>query len=98
MATFAVTDRFWMDYGELDDSEKARVRTAIEKFVSDLNEREGQFRAGLRVKGIRGAAKVFEMTWAPDGRATFQYGASVREGEPHIIWRRIGKHSILLDP
>lgn len=33
------------------------------------------------------------MTWAADGRATFEYGQEIRPGEPHIIWRRIGTHA-----
>ena len=41
---------------------------------------------------------MFEMTWAPDGRATFSYGASLHEGEPHVIWRRIGTHSLFSRP
>ena len=66
-------------------------------FVDDL--RAGsEFRKGLRVKGIRGAAGVFEMTWAADGRATLQSGDPVREGEPHIIWRRIGTHDVFRRP
>lgn len=59
---------------------------------------EGQFRAGLRVKGVRGAEGVFEMTWADDGRATFQYGPEQIEGEPHVIWRRVGGHGIFGSP
>ncbi|MFD6425369.1 hypothetical protein [Streptomyces sp. NPDC060198] len=38
-----------------------------------------------------------EMRWAPDGRATWQYGDEVRAGEPHVIWRRVGGHEIF-DP
>ena len=38
------------------------------------------------------------MTWAPDVRATFEYGAEVREGEAHIVWRRIGTHDIVKHP
>jgi hypothetical protein len=38
------------------------------------------------------------MTWAPDGRAIFGYGDSVRPGEPHVIWPRSGDHSIFNDP
>jgi hypothetical protein len=34
----------------------------------------------------------WEMTWAPDGRATLEYGTERRPGEPHVIWRRIGTH------
>jgi hypothetical protein len=58
----------------------------------------GQLRAGLRVKRVRGTAGVFELTWAPDGRATFEYGPEVREGEPHVIWRRISGHEIFARP
>jgi hypothetical protein len=43
---------------------------------------------------VKGAAGVFEMTWADDGRATFQYGHPAVEGEPHVIWRRAGTHDI----
>ena len=38
------------------------------------------------------------MTFAPDGRATFTYGAPVRENEPHVAWRRIGTHDIFKRP
>jgi hypothetical protein len=70
---------------------------AAQQMVEDLRRGHG-FRKGLRVKGVRGAAGVFEMTWADDGRATFRYGASIIGTEPHIIWRRIGTHAILRQP
>lgn len=53
---------------------------------------------GLRVKRVQGARGVFELTWAPDGRATFEYGREVQPGEPHIVWRRIGTHAVLRQP
>jgi hypothetical protein len=31
---------------------------------------------------------VWEVTFAADGRATFEYGDEVIESEAHIIWRR----------
>jgi hypothetical protein len=68
----------------------------IQQFVPDLA--GGAFRAGLRIKGVEAASNVFEMTWAPNGRATFSYGAQQRPGEPHIIWRRIGTHEVFRDP
>jgi len=37
------------------------------------------------------------MTWAPNGRATFQYGRSHGSG-PHVIWRRFGTHDIFGEP
>jgi hypothetical protein len=66
-------------------------------FVVDLRFRQG-FRRGLRVKRVQGTADVWEMTWAPDGRATWQYRPEQLPGEPHVIWRRIGTHSIFRQP
>lgn len=54
--------------------------------------------AGLRVKAVQGRSGVWELTFAPDGRATFAYGDELRPGDPHVIWRRIGNHSIFDDP
>jgi hypothetical protein len=96
MPTFAQTDRFRRDYANLTAEQKAAFRAAAAKFVVDLE--SGSFRPGLRVKGVQGAAGVFEMAWADDGRATFEYGSAVREGETHIVWRRIGTHDIFTRP
>lgn len=52
----------------------------------------------LRVKRVQAASGVWEVTFAPDGRATFAYGDEVLTGEPHVIWRRIGTHDVLGDP
>jgi hypothetical protein len=30
--------------------------------------------------------------------ATFEYGDEIQLGEPHIIWRRIGTHSVFRQP
>ncbi len=70
---------------------------AIGHFVEDFQAQRG-FRKGLRVKGIQGASGVFEMTWADNGRATFEYGEAKVEDEPHIIWRRVGTHAIFTKP
>ena len=70
---------------------------AVQQFVEDL-QRGRTFRKGLRVKGIQGAAGIFEMTWAADGRATFEYGSEVTEGETHVVWRRVGTHAVFKQP
>lgn len=77
-------------------AQRDAFRTAVRRFAVDM--RTGRFRRGLRVKGIQGAPGIFEMTWAPDGRATFQYGEERRPGDPHVIWRRIGTHEIFGRP
>ena len=50
------------------------------------------------MKGVQGHPGVFEMTFAPDGRATFEYGEEVVKGERHVIWRRVGDQSIFRQP
>lgn len=97
MPTFAWLARFRADFDRLGVAQQAAFLAAVIDFVEDLRA-GGRFRPGLRVKGIRGASGIFEMTWAPDGRATFQYGEPVVAGEPHIIWRRVGTHAILRRP
>lgn len=97
MPTYHVVQRFWRDYATLTPAQKAAFADAVDKFVQDLASGKG-FRKGLRVKGVQGAEGVFEMTWAKDGRATFEYGSEARPGEPHIVWRRIGGHKILSAP
>jgi len=96
MPTFAQTDRFRRDFAALSAEQRAAFRAAAAKFVADLP--SGRFRPGLRVKGVQGAPGVFEMTWADDGRATFEYGSAVRESETHVVWRRIGTHDIFTRP
>ena len=94
MPTFERLRRFDRDFAALSDARKDAFRAAVQKFVSDLARGQG-FRKGLRVKGIRDAPGMFELTWADDGRATFSYGESRRAGEPHIVWHRVGTHDIL---
>ena len=60
--------------------------------------RSGPFDPSLRVKRVQGYPGVWEMTWAADGRATFEYGGEIQPGEAHIVWRRIGTHSVFRQP
>ena len=69
-------------------------RAALVQFVADLNLGGQGFSPVLQGQAVQGHPRVWEMTWAPDGRATFEYGNEVLAGEPHVIWRRIGTHSI----
>ncbi len=93
MPTYEWLARFGTDFDSLSAPQQAAFLAAIEAFVSDLSAGSG-FRPGLRVKGVKGARGVFEMTWVPDGRATFEYGGAIADKEPHIIWRRVGTHAV----
>ncbi len=68
------------------------------ELVAALGQRPPTFPPRLRVKRVQGHPGIWELTFAPDGRATFQYGDEVTPGETHVIWRRVGDHSILRSP
>jgi hypothetical protein len=89
------TRRFERDWKAPAPTERDRFRTAFRRFDEDLA--KGTFRAGLRVKRVEGTDSIFEMTWAPDGRATFEYGSPQGKGA-HVIWRRIGQHDVFRRP
>lgn len=95
MPTWETTRRFERDWRSLDADDRRRFRVAVRKFVRDVA--TGHFGRGLRVRRVEGTADIHEMTWAPNGRTTFQYGSSRRK-EAHIIWRRIGTHEIFEQP
>lgn len=97
MPTREILPQFSRDWARLTPERQRSFRLAVGKFIDDLRAGRG-LRAGLRVKGVRRAPGVYELSWAPDGRATFSYGRSVVGDEPHVIWRRIGTHEILREP
>jgi hypothetical protein len=97
LPTFLWLARFGLDFDNLSAEQRTEFLEAVKSFVEDLWAGQG-FRNGLRVKGVRGAPGIFEMTWANDGRATFSYGDAVVEDQAHIVWRRIGTHGILKNP
>jgi hypothetical protein len=97
MPTYEVLSRFWKDWESLLREEQRQFQVARRRLVYDLNLGQG-FRSSLRIKGVKGHRGVYEMTWAPDGRATFSFGTSPHSGDVHIIWRRVGSHEILDEP
>ena len=99
MPTHYESGAFQRDYERLTRVQQARFKEALRRFVTDLLMMEagrlGWFRPGLRVGKLSGRANLYEMTWAPDGRATFSWGEPVMEGRRHIVWLRCGGHGML---
>lgn len=104
---FQRTDRFLADYRRLSDADRDAFRAAVRQFAaaSDrvVGHREGAWPAALRVKPVRGAPGVWEMTWnfaGPDGRATWEWTTVEIDGVryPAVRWRRVGDHRILRQP
>lgn len=97
MPTFEWEAMFGREFAGLDRSSQAAFLAAVGQFVEDLTAGRSP-RRGLRVKGVKGHAGIFELTWADDGRATFAYGDERVQGQPHVIWRRVGTHAIFRRP
>jgi len=71
---------------------------SVDQLVVALRSSPPAFPSHLRVKRVQGTRAVWELTWAPDGRASFSYGEEQVAGQPHVIWRRIGGYSIFRQP
>jgi hypothetical protein len=82
---YSTTPRFRRDLRSLPKAVRAKFAKAV---------REGSIPAATRVHATSG---VYEMTFAPNGRATWQYGPTIEPGVPHVVWRRVGTHDVLGD-
>jgi hypothetical protein len=97
LPTFERLASFLRDFDALAPDQKADFLRAVVMFVADLRGGKG-FRKSLRVKKMTGYDDVWELTWGSDGRATFEYGQPIKEGHPHVRWRRVGTHDIFKRP
>jgi hypothetical protein len=92
--TYERSPEFDKMLASLSPEDRKRFRaTILEKFLPDL--KKGAFRRGLGVRKYQaGGPGVFEMRWAPNGRALFRFGPELKPGEPHIQWIAVGSHTI----
>jgi hypothetical protein len=101
---FEVTAKFASDLRRLKPEHLAEFKKVLrEKFVPACDgfalDPTTPWPASLRVKSMRAAPGIFEMTWSfasPDGRATFEI--LTIDGEARIRWRRIGDHGVFREP
>lgn len=104
------TASFRADFNRLTAQERTSFIEAVRRFnmAADAWVRDQEpWPAALRVKAVRGAPGIWEMTWSfsgPDGRATFEWvSVSVHPAggtlqAPAVRWRRIGSHRVLTEP
>lgn len=99
MATFEKSERFQRDFNQLSGAAQDRFRACVVRFNAAVDGGP-PYPSGLRIKKVQGTSDVWELTWAPDGRATFEFGGRIPAGAgaPHVVWRRVGGHDIFNRP
>ncbi|HEY4897584.1 MAG TPA: hypothetical protein VII01_16050 [Solirubrobacteraceae bacterium] len=98
MPTFERLARFDGEFRRLSREQQRAFLAMLPVFIAALKENPPSFPPALRVRRVQGAVGVWEITFARDGRATFEYGPEVLAHEPHVVWRRVGSHDVLIDP
>jgi hypothetical protein len=101
---FETTPAFDSDYRRLKPEHRVAFRSVVrEKFAPACDafaaDPATPWPASLRVKSVRNAAAVLEMTWSfasPDGRATFEL--LTIDDQLRCRWRRVGDHSVFMKP
>ena len=98
MPTFDRLALFKREYRRLTPEQRARFKVAVAKLIAALSETPPRVPGEPLVNPLAGHRGVYELRFAPDGRATFTFGPPELEGKPHVIWRRIGGHDVLDRP
>jgi hypothetical protein len=101
---FETTPAFDADYRRLAAEHATTFRQIVkEKFApacdAFAHAPSTPWPTSLRVKSVRGAPGVLEMTWSfasPDGRATFELVTI--DDELRCRWRRVGDHRVFKSP
>lgn len=101
---FETTPAFDNDYRHLKREHAAAFKAVVkEKFApacdAYASDPTTPWPATLRVKSVRSAPGILEMTWSfasPDERATFELVTV--DGELRCRWRRVGDHDVFKNP
>jgi hypothetical protein len=87
--TFERLARFDREFRRLPRELQRAFLEMLPTFVAALRQDPPAFPPALRVHRVQGMTGAWEITFAPDGRATLEYGKEIVAGAPHVIWRRV---------
>lgn len=101
---FETTPAFDSDYRRLKPEHAATFKQVVRERFAPARDAHAEdpskpWSSSLRVKAVRHARGVLEMTWSfasPDGRATFELVTV--HSELRCRWRRVGDHAVFRDP
>lgn len=102
--TFETTPAFDSGYRRLKCEHAAMFKATVREEFAPACDAHAKgptvsWPAALRVKSVRSAPGILEMTWSfasPDGRATFELVTV--DDELRCRWRRMGDHDVLKNP
>lgn len=95
MAHFLTWQQFWREWRKLTLAQQRLFEAAWRAINASLDAGRGLPPPPL-VQKMSGY-DVYEVRWAPNGRATFHQEQG-DQGTLIVVWRRIGDHDILKQP
>jgi len=87
---------FDREFKKLTAEEKLAFMATVRKLIQSLS--SGQGIPGLPLIRKLSGYNLYELRWAADGRATFEYAYDSTLQANKVIWRRVGDHSVLNNP
>ncbi len=96
--TFERLAQFKRDYALLTPPQRQLFRAAVKKFVAPLSTTPPDDPGGPLVRELKDHPGFFELRLSRDTCAIYTFGRAVRQGQPHVIWCRIGTDDLLDKP
>jgi hypothetical protein len=93
--TFDRLVQFKHDYRRLTSEQRTRFRAAAKKVIAPMSTTPPGEPTQPLVRELQGHPGFFEVYVDRDTRAVYTFGQAVRQGQPHIIWCRIGAQDAL---
>lgn len=87
---------FDKEFSKLAPEQRRAFMAAVRKIIDSLTAGQG-FPSPPLVQKMS-AYNLYEVRWAADGRATFEYAYDAALQAHKVLWRRIGDHKILTQP
>ena len=97
MPTHDKEDTFWADWKQLTPEQRRYFQIKVTELTRKI--KQGIITpTELGLKKYRGQAGIWEFRFGGNSRALLRLGNEVELGELHIIWLRIGTHTIYNNP
>jgi hypothetical protein len=96
--TFERLAQFKRDYALLTPPQRQLFRAAVKKFVAPLSTTPPDDSGGPFVQELKDHPGFFELRFSRDTGAIYTFGRAIRQGQPHVIWCRIGTDDLLDKP